>query len=86
MDIADTAQGKTRWQSQRETIENALPALRDLRTDVEVRFYSFDSAAHPVPWDRDELRLPDTPEGEQSDIDITCHQLLTTSADSARVR
>jgi uncharacterized membrane protein len=76
MDIADTAQGKTRWQAQREAVAGALPLLQDLGDDVEVQYYLFDSEARPVQPKEGEIGLQLKPEGDQSDLGTSLDDVL----------
>ena len=76
MDIADTAQGQTRWQAQKQAIDAILPLLRDGGDDVEVVFYVFDSEARPLEREGDELRLAVKPDGDESDIGTSLDDVL----------
>jgi hypothetical protein len=76
MSIADSAQGKTRWQAQREALAASWPRLKDLGDDVDVQLYVFDGEARPLPAADDKLILDGGPEGQQSDIGTSLDDVL----------
>ena len=80
MGIGDTAQGKTRWQLQREALRDAAPLLSQLRENMEVLIYAFDAAAHPVAFEGDQLRLDPRPTGDESDIGTSLDDVLERAA------
>jgi uncharacterized membrane protein len=45
MSVADEFKGVTRWERLRDAVTKALPALRDLNDDLDVKLYTFDSEA-----------------------------------------
>lgn len=80
MSIADTARGQTRWQAQRDALDAAMPAVRQLSRDMEVQAYWFDDHAHPVSLDEEPLPLSAEPDGEQSDIGTSLDDVLRNAA------
>ena len=68
MQIADAVGGKSRWEMLQATIDDALPTLRSLAEDFDVRIYTFDSAVHPIDFSEGLVDLSDGAEGEQSAI------------------
>ena len=45
MSVGDEFKGVTRWERLRDAVTKALPALRDLNDDLDVKLYTFDSEA-----------------------------------------
>lgn len=68
MQLPDTAEDRRRWDAQREALERVQPILAAMGDDVEVKLYGYDSRLTPYPLTGEELPLPDTPDGEQTDI------------------
>ena len=68
MQVADAGDGRTRWQALRASVLAALPELRDLSKEIEVKVFTFAEKANPVPWDGTSMKLPETPDGNQTNL------------------
>jgi hypothetical protein len=68
MSVADEFQGMTRWKRLSDEVEKALPAFRDLAGDLDVKFYTFDSALAPLDLADAKFTLGATADGAQTAI------------------
>jgi uncharacterized membrane protein len=68
MQLPHASGGKSRWDAQRETLEQAAAALDQLARDVEVKIYAYDSQLHPLEIQNGKIALPAAAEGQQTDI------------------
>ena len=80
MQIADRAQGQTRWEAQCDTLTAVLPQLRDLYQEMEVLLYAFDSAAHALEFDGEQVVLDQGPNGDESDIGSSLDDAIGSAA------
>jgi uncharacterized membrane protein len=80
MQIADAVGGKTRWELLRSAVEEALPTLRKINEDSEVKIYTFDSQIYPLDFSRRKLDLGTTPDGEQTAIGAALEDVLRREA------
>lgn len=51
MQVTDGLGGRSRWDSLRAAVTEALPAFDDLSDDLELHAYAIDAEAREVPWD-----------------------------------
>ena len=68
MQVRDGLNNKSRWEALRATLEEAMPALRKLHGQFEVKVYTFDAETHPVEMKDGRVPLPDVPAGQQTAI------------------
>jgi uncharacterized membrane protein len=68
MQLPQAAGDKTRWAAEREALGSAEPALSELASKLEVKVYGYDASLHPVESSRGKWTLPETADGEQTDI------------------
>jgi uncharacterized membrane protein len=76
MQLPDAAGSRSRWDGQRELLERVEPLLQQLAQKVKVKVYAYDAALHAVEWNGDRLQLPETPDGEQTDLGSTLHDAV----------
>jgi uncharacterized membrane protein len=74
--VPDMRDGKTRWDVLQKTLGTAWPELANLSEEVEVKFYTFDSAPREQKFDREKPSLPDKPEGNESAIGAALDDVL----------
>ncbi len=80
MQIADAVGDKTRWEMLQATVEEALPTLRELSEDFEIRAYTFDEALEPVDFSTGQLDLAFAPDGEQTALGAALEDVLRREA------
>ena len=76
MQLPNTAAQTTRWQAQIDTLKKAEPYLAQIAEDLEVRIYSYDSQLRSIEFNGRQIRFPEGPVGEQTDIGSTLHEAL----------
>jgi uncharacterized membrane protein len=76
MTLPSTVAGKSRWQVQRETLENIQDQLADLADDFDIRTYSYDDELHPLQLEGGQFKLPSEPTGDLTDIGSTLHKAI----------
>jgi hypothetical protein len=84
MKIADSVGGKTRWELLGASVEDALPALRSLADDLEVKVYTFDADIQPLDFSQGTLDLAAPPDGQQTAIGAALEDVLRREADSGK--
>ena len=62
--VRDSLNNKTRWDSLRATLEDSVPALRNLGRNFEIKAYTFDAETHSLEVKDGKLVLPDSPPGQ----------------------
>lgn len=77
MQVPDGGDGRTRWEAQRQALIDALPELRALAEDLEIKIYEFDIEAELLEWDGGELSLAEFADGPQSDIGSALVDVVT---------
>jgi uncharacterized membrane protein len=80
MSVRDGLSGKSRWQSLREALAQAAPALRELARDFELKAYTFDSTIHPAETSGGKIALAETPEGRETAIGAALEDVLRQEA------
>jgi hypothetical protein len=80
MQIADAVGDKTRWEMLQATIAEALPTLRSLDEDFEIKVYSFDESVEPLDFSTGDLDLSFKPEGQQTAIGAALEDVLRREA------
>lgn len=75
MSVADAFGGKTRWEALRSTLADALPTLRDLRDNLEIKVYAFDADLYSVDFTKD-IDLEAQPQGAESAIGAALEEVL----------
>lgn len=80
MTVPDGIGGKTRYDSLREALDEARPALRALGRDFELKAYAFDGRIEPVEVADGRLALPETPDGDQTAIGASLQDVLAREA------
>ena len=76
MQVADMPGRISRWQYLRDHIDNVLPEIIARDDRLELKVYSFDSAAQLVELVDGQLPLPDQPAGDQSDIGSSLYDVI----------
>lgn len=76
MQLPGASQGISRWQEQQTALTRATPILRELAQDMEVQIYGYDRELHPIDFSAGELELPESPEGDQTDLGTNLHRAL----------
>ena len=74
--VRDSLNNKTRWDSLLATLEDSVPALRNLGREFEIKAYTFDAETHPVEVKDGKLVLPDSPTGQQTAIGAALDDVL----------
>ena len=74
--VTDAVGKKTRWDAAKTALEDARPALDKLAEDVEIKVFTFDSAAHAVDYSPGKLELPEEPDGVQTALGSSLDQVL----------
>ncbi len=74
--VRDCLNNKTRWDSLLATLEDSVPALRDLGRKFEIKAYTFDAETHPLEVKDGKLVLPDSPSGQQTAIGAALDDVL----------
>jgi uncharacterized membrane protein len=81
MSINDETGSKTRWQLLRETVDRALPALRGLGEDLDVKLYTFDADLTPIDLNGDKkFDLGEIPDGRETAIGAAMNDALRREA------
>ena len=70
MQVTDAPEGSSRWKALKTTILRSLPELNSLRTEVEVKVYTFDARPQVLPWKDETVDLGERADGGQSDIGV----------------
>ena len=76
MKLPSAAEGKTRWQAQRDTLDRIKDELSDLQSDFDIRVYGYDERLHSIGFDGGVLQVPEEPSGDQTDIGTTLHEAV----------
>ena len=76
MTVRDEINGRTRWEALKNTLDNSSGAFRKLSADVDIRAYTFDSAAHPVEVKEGQIAAGDDPDGQQTAIGAVLEDVL----------
>jgi uncharacterized membrane protein len=76
MQLPQASGGTSRWSAQQDVLRQAEPLLRELSNNMEVKLYGFDIGLHPVDLTAEPLALPETPDGQQTDIGTSLHAAL----------
>lgn len=79
MQIPDAGAGKTRWEAQRDILQQAAPDLERVASRVELEFFRFDGQAAAVAYQDGKLELKGEPDGDSTDIGRTLDQLVRDS-------
>lgn len=80
MSVPDAVGGKMRWDMLRSTLAGAASDLERLARDFEVKAYTFDAEAHAAEFSRGQLRLPETPQGNETAIGAVLDDVLRLEA------
>jgi uncharacterized membrane protein len=80
MQVEDELGGQSRFSALRATLEEALPELRDLQEDYEIKVYEFDADIAPVDFSGQSLSLSEEPEGRESAIGAALEDVLRREA------
>jgi uncharacterized membrane protein len=80
MQVEDELNGTSRWNALRATLEDAVPNLRELADDYEIKVYEFDAEVSPVELDEGQPTLAEKPEGQQSAIGAALEDVLRREA------
>jgi hypothetical protein len=76
MQVRDCLNNKTRWASLLATLQDSVPALRNLSRDFEVKAYTFDAETHSTDVNDGKLVLPEIPAGQQTAIGAALDDVL----------
>lgn len=78
MQVADAVNAQSRWTMLRNVLANALPALKELSAELEVKIYTFDSDVQPVEFSPDNpaIELGGPPSGMQTAIGAALEEVL----------
>lgn len=74
--VADAVGGKTRWEALEAAVGDALPTLRKVGEEFEVKVYTFDSEVHPLDFSQGQLELASPPDGKQTAIGAALDDIL----------
>jgi len=74
--VRDSLNNKTRWESLLATLEDSVPALRNLGRNFKIKAYTFDAEIHPVEVKDGKIVLPDSPQGQQTAIGADLDDVL----------
>jgi len=80
MSVPDEIDGKSRWEAERRTLDDAKASLRELAKDFEVKAYTFDAEAHPADVAGGQIPLGDQPDGRQTAIGSVLEDVLRQQA------
>ncbi|MGD9723269.1 MAG: glutamine amidotransferase [Pirellulales bacterium] len=80
MQVADAVAGKTRWDMLQSTLGDALPTLRSLADDFEIKVYAFDADVQPLDFTHGTLDLGQAPAGPQTAIGAALDDVLRREA------
>jgi len=76
MQLPHSSGQHSRWAAQREVLVRAQPVLRELAEKMEVSIHAYDAELYPVELAGQSLSLPESSDGEQTDIGSTPHEAL----------
>lgn len=76
MQLPDASGDRSRWEGQRQTLQQAEPLLSELAEKLKIKVYAYDARLHAIAWEGDALQLPKTPAGEQTDLGSTLHEAV----------
>ena len=76
MQLPHSSGQQSRWAAQREILLRAQPILRELVEKIEISVHAYDAELHPVELSAQGLSLPESADGEQTDIGSTLHDAL----------
>ena len=68
MQLPSASDGKSRWEMQLESLQENEALLNELRKDIDVKIYAYDSELHPVAFENDALQFPSDATGDLTDI------------------
>jgi uncharacterized membrane protein len=68
MTLPSGTPGLSRWQAQKNTLDQALKLLADAGPSIQWRAYTYDSQLRPASIENGQLKLPDQPVGDQTDM------------------
>lgn len=80
MGVRDSAGGRSRWESLRNTLTEAQPAMAALAEQFELKAFTFDAEPRPVPATGGRLDLPQEPDGQQTAIGSVLEDVLRDEA------
>jgi uncharacterized membrane protein len=67
---------QSRWQAQKAALERVVPKLAGLSSEIELRYYGYDSRLIPQEFKSASFALPEQPTGEQTDLGTTLYEAL----------
>ncbi len=76
MMVADAVAGKTRWELLQSAVEEAMPTLRKLGEDLEIKIYTFDADLHSLDFSQGKFDLGSVPDGQQTAIGAALEDVL----------
>ncbi|MEZ6114030.1 MAG: glutamine amidotransferase [Pirellulaceae bacterium] len=76
MQLPNAVGRETRWEAQLAALRKSEPELAALADDLELKFYAYDSQLRTIDFDGRELKLPDSPDGGQTDIGTTLQEAV----------
>lgn len=76
MSVADAVGGQTRWDVLRSTLDDALPQLKALGQELEIKLYAFDDQTHELDFTGGKLDLAAVPQGKQTAIGAALEEVL----------
>jgi uncharacterized membrane protein len=76
MQLPHASGGKSRWETQRNTLQEAEATLRELAEKLEVKVYAFDSQLAPLNLSGGKIQFPAEPDGRQTDIGSPLHDAI----------
>lgn len=76
MQLPHSSGQQSRWAAQREVLDRARPVLLELADKMETTIHGYDMQLHPIELTTDGLMLPESADGEQTDIGSTLHEAL----------
>jgi uncharacterized membrane protein len=80
MQVEDETGGKSRWEALRSTLDEAVPELRALKDDYEIKIYEFDAETSPVDFADGDFKLAEKAEGKQTAIGAALEDVLRREA------
>lgn len=85
MQLPDSAGGKTRWESQLQTLRATRGKFDALSRKMEIKVYAYDSKLHDADATKPDLGLPAKPDGDETDIGTNLSDVLQREAGQKRV-
>ena len=82
MQLPHSSGQQSRWAAQREVLDRARPVLLELADKMEMTIHGYDMQLHPIELTTDGLMLPESANGEQTDIGSTLHEALQANWES----